>query len=223
MKIFGYIENLPVPGQFINIKIENFFLRRPFSICNFKEDTISIIYKIVGKGTKSLSKMKPNKSLNVLYPLGNGFDLNDVEKRGKIILVGGGVGIPPLYFLAKELKKLKINFEVVLGFTTYEESFFVKEFLDISKLHVASIDGKIGKKGLVTDILKEISHDYYFTCGPLAMLKAVHKIGKEGQLSLEERMGCGFGACMGCSLRTSTKVKRVCAEGPIFKSSEVVF
>jgi dihydroorotate dehydrogenase electron transfer subunit len=223
MTLVGPMSFEPRPGQFINIKIDGFYLRRPISICSFDEESMDIVYKIVGKGTGALSEMLPGQKLEVLCGLGNGFNLSLAS--GKIVLVGGGVGIPPLYGLGKALKAVGAEFTAVLGWQTSDQVFFVDEFAAICPTHVATNDGGIGEKGLVSDILKEISYDYYFTCGPEPMLKAVYDLGGSGQLSFEARMGCGFGACMGCSRRTlgGSGSKRICTQGPVLRSDEVLF
>ncbi|GHU84950.1 dihydroorotate dehydrogenase B (NAD(+)), electron transfer subunit [Clostridia bacterium] len=221
MTLVGPMDFSPKPGQFINIKIDGFYLRRPISICSFDEESMDIIYKIVGNGTHALSQMLPGQKLDVLCGLGNGFDLSLAS--GKIVLVGGGVGIPPLYGLAKELKAAGSQFSAVLGWQTGDQAFFIDEFAALCPTHGATNDGEIGKKGTVTDILKELSYDYYFTCGPKLMLKAVHDLGGNGQLSFEARMGCGFGACMGCSCKTLSGSKRICTQGPVLRSDEVIF
>ncbi|MDR2817728.1 MAG: dihydroorotate dehydrogenase electron transfer subunit [Oscillospiraceae bacterium] len=223
MTLVGPMNFEPRPGQFINIKIDGFYLRRPISICSFDEDSMDIIYKIAGNGTDALSKMSPGQKLDVLCGLGNGFDLSLAEGR-RIVLVGGGVGIPPLYGLGKALKAAGAEFTAVLGWQTHDQAFFIDEFSAICPTRVVTNDGGIGKKGVVTDILREISYDYYFTCGPEPMLKAVYDLGGNGQLSFEARMGCGFGACMGCSRKTlGGGSKRICMQGPVLRSDEVLF
>ncbi|KFZ27529.1 MAG: Dihydroorotate dehydrogenase B (NAD(+)), electron transfer subunit [Candidatus Izimaplasma bacterium HR2] len=215
------------PGQFINIKIEDgyrFLLRRPISICDYHEDKITIIYKILGEGTKVLSLKKENEYLDILLPLGNGYKI--MNECNSQLLVGGGVGIPPLYLLAKKLKQSNINFQVVLGFNTYEDIFLIEEFKALGvNVAVSTMDGSFGIKGNVIDVINELNivYDYYYTCGPEKMLMSLIKTKKLGQLSFEERMGCGFGACMGCSIKTKTSYKRLCKEGPVLESSEVIY
>jgi dihydroorotate dehydrogenase electron transfer subunit len=213
-----------IPGQFINIKIDNFYLRRPFSICDCLEKSIIIVYKVVGRGTKRLSETTRAQQLDIICGLGNGFDMDALSDKSEVVLIGGGMGAAPLYFLAKSLKESGVSFETVLGFTDSKQAFFLDEFSRFSAIHVSSLDGKIGTKGLVTDSLRDISYNYYFSCGPLPMLKSVHRFkAAPGQLLLEERMGCGFGACMSCSFKTINKSKRICVDGPVIYSSEVDF
>ena len=210
------------PGQFVNIRIDGLYLRRPISVCDAEGANFKIIYKVVGKGTKLLSGMKPGEQLEVLSGLGNGYDL---EKSGdKPLLAGGGVGVPPLYYLAKELIKQDKKVQVILGFNTKDEIFYENEFKELGcETVVATADGSYGSKGFVTDALpKDYSHVY--TCGPEPMLKAVYKTIKTGgQFSFEERMGCGFGACMGCSCKTITGYKRICKDGPVLSKEEILW
>jgi len=214
------------PGQFINIKIEDsykFLLRRPISVCDCTKSTLTIIYKILGEGTKVLSEKKENEYLDILLPLGNGFKINKEHKSQ--LLIGGGVGIPPLYLLGKRLKENNIKFKVVLGFNTLDDIFLVEEFKALgASVFVSTIDGSFGTKGNVIDTIKQrnIDYEYYYTCGPKKMLMSLAKSNKLGQLSFEERMGCGFGACMGCSCKTKTSYVRICKEGPVLESSEVI-
>ena len=185
-------------GQFINIKLDGLFLRRPISVNDINGDTLTIIYKVVGKGTEVLSKMKEG-NLDLLTGLGNGYDL---DKSGDTpLLIGGGVGVPPLYLLAKKLLAQGKKVNVILGFNKQEEVFYQKEFEDLGcKVTVTTVDGSLGVKGFVTDAMKDLDYSYIYTCGPEPMLKGVYKLSKtSGQFSFEERMGCGFGACMGCS------------------------
>lgn len=208
-------------GQFINIKIKDTYLRRPISVCDSNDSTLTIIYKVVGKGTKILSQMKKNEELDILLNLGNGYEL--IGKNP--ILVGGGVGIPPLYKLAKELISNGISPQVILGFNNKEEIFFKEEFeslkIDVS---ITTIDGSVGQQGFVTDALLDKTFDYIYACGPEIMLKALYdKTECAGQYSFEERMGCGFGACMGCSCITNYGYKRICKEGPVLKRKEIIW
>ena len=210
------------PGQFIEIKIDGFFLRRPISVCDADEQTITIIYKTVGEGTKALSLIKEG-SLDVLTQLGNGYDLS--LSGDAPVLIGGGVGVPPLYMTAKELIGQGKKVTVILGFNTKDEIFYEEEFKAIgADVYVTTVDGSYGIKGFVTEALKETAYTYFYTCGPLPMLKSVYKNTKtEGQFSLEERMGCGFGACMGCSIETKAGKKRICKEGPVFRKEELAW
>lgn len=211
------------PGQFVNIKLDGFFLRRPISVCDYTEKEITLIYKTVGKGTEAMKGMKSGQNLDVLTGLGNGYH---TEKSGQApLLIGGGAGVPPMYGLAKALLGQGILPQVILGFNTAVEVFYEKEFLDLGIApSIATADGSYGKKGFVTDIMKEIDYSYFFTCGPIAMFKAVEAIAKtSGQYSFEERMGCGFGACMGCSCKTKYGNKRICKDGPVLEREEIIW
>ena len=209
------------PGQFVNIALPGLYLRRPISVCDACDDELTIIFKVVGKGTESLSGFKPGESLDVLTHLGNGYDLSLCGE--KPILLGGGVGVPPLYMLAKELKRRGNDVTVILGFNTKSEIFYAEKFSSLgAKVIVTTVDGSEGTKGFVTDAMKDLEYSYFFTCGPLLMLKAVFAQSKtSGQFSLEERMGCGFGACMGCSIMTKSGAKRVCKDGPVFSKTDL--
>lgn len=216
------------PGQFVNIRINGFFLRRPISVCDWNENTIRLIYKVVGKGTGALSEMKPGDILDILTPLGNGFDTYDNGKVGKYpLLIGGGAGIPPLYGLCRCLVKEGRSPVVIAGFNTSDEIFYIKEFKDLgADITIMTADGSAGMKGLVTDALKTVRSTYFFSCGPEGMLKAIDEMidmNIDGQMSFEERMGCGFGACMGCSCMTRYGSKRICKEGPVLKRGEVIW
>ena len=210
------------PGQFVNIKLEGKYLRRPISVCDYDSKSLTLIYKTVGKGTEQLSKMQKNEKLDILSGLGNGYDIS--KSGNNPVLLGGGVGIPPLYRLAKDLIALGKKTAVILGFNTKDEVFYEKEFEQTgAKVWVATVDGSYGKKGFVTDYLPD-SYSYFYTCGPEPMLKAVYKAtDTSGQFSFEERMGCGFGACMGCSCRTITGYKRICKEGPVLTKEEILW
>ena len=223
MVLGGDSSALTHPGQFINIAIEGLYLRRPISVCCYEEGSITIIYKVVGKGTKKMAQMVPGDKLDVLVGLGNGFDVEKARGR-KAAVIGGGVGVPPMYDTARRLKKMGADVTAILGFATKDVSFYIEKFeaLDIPVL-VTTDDGSLGRKGFVTDALRESGCDYVFACGPTPMLRAVHKTGIGGQLSFEERMGCGFGACMGCTCHTLVGTKRVCKDGPVFPTEEVTF
>lgn len=223
MVLEGNTSYIRRPGQFINIELEGFYLRRPISICEYTENTIRIIYKIVGEGTQELSTLKPGRVLDILTGLGNGFD---ISKSQKPLLIGGGVGTPPMYELCKQLIKQGKKPIVVLGFNSKEDVFYEEEFKNLgAEVHISTADGSYGTKGFVTDIIKSLNnYDYYYTCGPKNMLKAVYDlIETDGELSFEERMGCGFGACMGCSCKTKNGSKRVCLNGPVFSKEEVIW
>ena len=220
MKLKGEDLSKIRPGQFVNVKLEGFFLRRPISVCNVEGDVLTLIYKKVGSGTEVLSQMKEGK-LNVLSGLGNGYDLS--MSGDKPLLIGGGVGVPPLYFLARRLRKEGKKLTVILGFNTKDEIFMKEDFEQLGcQVIITTVDGSEGHKGFVTDVLEDPDYSYFYTCGPLPMLKAVYaKTKSEGQFSLEERMGCGFGACMGCTIKVKGGYKRVCKEGPVFVKEEL--
>ena len=215
------------PGQFVNIELEGLYLRRPISICDWDDKTITIIYKVVGKGTEQMSQMQPGVELDVLTGLGNGFNPEPAVENAKSLLVGGGVGVPPLYHLAKVLLAAGRKVSVVLGFNTADEVFYAEEFRALgADVYVSTADGSMGVKGFVTDAIREaaIDFDYFYSCGPLPMLKALCGCtDKPGELSFEERMGCGFGACMGCSCKTLTGNKRICKEGPVMRREEIIW
>ncbi len=211
-------------GQFVNIKLDGQYLRRPISICDYDESTLTIIYKVVGVGTEQMSKMQSGQALNVLVGLGNGYDLS--LSGNAPVLVGGGVGVPPLYKLCKLLAAQGKKVTVILGFNTSSEIFCKEEFEAIAdKVIVTTVDGSFGTKGFVTNALDEIDeYSYIYTCGPFPMLKALAAATEcSGQYSLEERMGCGFGACMGCSCKTMLGNKRVCKDGPVFVKEEIIW
>ncbi len=209
------------PGQFVNIRLDGLYLRRPISVCDAEGDRLTLIYKVVGKGTDLMSKMTGGR-LSLLVGLGNGYDHE--KSGGSPLLIGGGVGVPPLYMLAKELKRSGKDVGVVLGFSTKSEVFYEDEFRALGcSVTVATADGSYGKKGFVTDALPE-KYSYVYTCGPEPMLRAVYaKITTSGQFSFEERMGCGFGACMGCSCKTVTGYKRICRDGPVLEKEEILW
>ena len=222
MRLVGDTSHITRPGQFVNIKLDGFYLRRPISVCDCQGDTLTLVYKVVGKGTEAMSKMKKGK-LDILTGLGNGYDL--CLSGNKPLLLGGGVGVPPLYLLAKELIKEGKEVAVILGFNTKDEIFYEEEFKAIgAKVLVATADGSYGVKGFVTNAMEGLDYTHFYTCGPEPMLKAVCKATvTSGQLSFEERMGCGFGACMGCSCKTLTGNKRICKEGPVMRKGEILW
>ena len=209
-------------GQFVNIRLTGKFLRRPISVCDYDGETLTIIYKVVGKGTEAMSAMKPGEKLDILTGLGNGYDLSLSGEAP--VLLGGGVGVPPMYNLAKKLIAEGKKVSVILGFNTRSEIFYENEFRALGcDVTVTTVDGSYGTKGFVTDALPE-QYTYFYTCGPEPMLKAVYKAtATSGQMSFEERMGCGFGACMGCSCKTLTGYKRICKEGPVMKKEEILW
>ena len=222
MVMRGDTTAITAPGQFVNIKLEGLYLRRPISVCDVQGDELTIIYKVVGKGTKQMSAMTEGK-LDVLTGLGNGYDLT--LSGDKPVLLGGGVGVPPMYLLVKRLIAEGKKVSVILGFNTKNEVFYENEFKALGcEVTVTTVDGSYGLKGFVTDALKEISYTYFYTCGPEPMLKAVYKASAtSGQMSFEKRMGCGFGACMGCSCKTITGYKRICKEGPVMRKEEILW
>ena len=210
------------PGQFVNIRLDGLYLRRPISVCDSEAGSLTIIYKVVGKGTEQMSRMKRKETLDVLTGLGNGYDLSKAGNRP--LLLGGGVGVPPLVMLARKLVEQGKDVTAVLGFNTKEEVFgeFAFEILGVKTI-VTTADGTYGTKGFVTDAMPE-DYSYFYTCGPEPMLKAVYRKTKtSGQFSFEERMGCGFGACMGCSCTTITGYKRICREGPVLEKEEIIW
>ena len=223
MVIVGDTQYLTAPGQFVNIAIEGCYLRRPISVCDYDERSITLIYKVVGRGTEIMSRMQAGEKLDVLTGLGNGFSLSAATERP--LLVGGGVGVPPLYNLARKLKAAGKSVQVVLGFNRAEEIFYAEEFEALGvDVHIATAEGSVGVKGFVTDAMKALEFDYVYTCGPLPMLKAIYNATAcDGEYSFEERMGCGFGACMGCSCQTTKGSKRICKEGPVLKRDEIIF
>ena len=222
MTLRGDTSAIIAPGQFVNMKLDGLFLRRPISVCNVEGDILTIIYKAVGKGTAQMAQMKAG-TLDVLTGLGNGYDLS--LSGDHPVLLGGGVGVPPMYLLAKKLLAEGKKVSVILGFNTKSEVFYEKEFLALgADVTVTTFDGSYGLKGFVTDALINMSYTYFYTCGPEPMLKAVYKASKSsGQMSFEKRMGCGFGACMGCSCKTITGYKRICKEGPVMKKEEILW
>ena len=223
MVLCGDTSAITAPGQFINIKLDGFFLRRPISICDYDGESITIIYKIVGEGTEAMAKLESGDELDVLVGLGNGYN---TEKSGeKPLLLGGGVGVPPLYNLCKVLIGQGKKPTVILGFNTEKEVFYKDEFASLgADVIVATADGTCGVKGFVTDAMKDVEYDYFFTCGPEPMFRAIEKVAAtSGQYSFEERMGCGFGACMGCSCKTKYGNKRICKDGPVLEREEIIW
>ena len=226
MVLAGDTGAIRAPGQFVNIRVEGCYLRRPISVADWDDNTLTLIYKVVGEGTKRLSRMGgPGAALDLLVGLGNGYDLDCCGRAP--VLIGGGVGVPPLYGLAKRLWQRGITPTVLLGFGSADEVFGEQEFRALGcPTMVVTADGSYGSKGFVTDLLREagMRYDYFYTCGPEPMLRAVYDAcGCDGQLSFEERMGCGFGACMGCSCKTKYGAKRICKDGPVLKKEEVVW
>ncbi len=223
MKLSGDVSEITSPGQFVNIKLDGLYLRRPISVCDCEDGVLTLIYKVVGKGTEQMAKMTADEELDVLTGLGNGYN-TDVS-GDKPVLLGGGVGVPPLYMLAKKLIAEGKKISVILGFNTKEEIFCEEDFKALgADVTVATADGSYGVKGFVTDALKDRDYTYFYTCGPEPMLKALYKVTlTSGQFSFEERMGCGFGACMGCSCKTITGYKRICKDGPVLEKEEILW
>ena len=223
MLLQGDTSDITNCGQFVNIKLEGLFLRRPISVCDCEGDILTLIYKVVGKGTEQMSRMGVGEQLDVLTGLGNGYDTS--LSGEKPMLLGGGVGVPPMYMLCKKLVAEGKKPQVVLGFNKADEVFCEEEFRALGvNVTVTTVDGSYGVRGFVTDVMKNADYSYFYTCGPEPMLKAVYNTSKtEGQFSFEERMGCGFGACMGCSCKTITGYKRICKEGPVMKKEEILW
>ena len=220
----GDTSDITASGQFINIALSGFYLRRPISVCDYDSETVTIIYKTVGKGTEYLSTLKNGAVLDVLTGLGNGFDTKKSGERP--LLIGGGVGVPPMYNLAKKLVAEGKKPIAILGFNTEKEIFYKEEFEKAgAEVYISTVDGSVGEKGFVTDVIKKLSHyTYFYACGPEPMLKAVYDTTiTSGELSFEERMGCGFGACMGCSCKTKYGNKRICKDGPVLKKEEIIW
>ena len=221
MVLAGDTSDITAPGQFVNIKLEGFYLRRPISICDYDGGSLTLIYKTVGGGTEDLSRRKPGDELDLLISLGNGFDTRGSGE--KPLIIGGGVGIPPLYALCKKLISEGKKPAVILGFNTRTEIFYENEFKALGcEVFITTADGSHGIKGFVTAAMDKTDYTYVYSCGPLPMFKAVNANAEtSGQFSFEERMGCGFGACMGCSLMTKNGAKRVCKDGPVFEREEI--
>ena len=223
MVLSGDTDAITAPGQFVNIKLDGFYLRRPISVCDAEKGRLTLIYKVVGEGTALMSALKPGDSLDTLTGLGNGYD---TSKSGDApLLIGGGVGVPPLYLLCKKLLEEGKKPSVILGFNSEKEIFFEDEFSALGvPVYIATADGSKGAKGFVTDVMKKLEYSYFYTCGPMPMFRAIEKIAKtSGQYSFEERMGCGFGACMGCTCKTKYGNKRICRDGPVLEREEIIW
>jgi len=222
MVLEGDTSAITASGQFVNIQLAGKFLRRPISVCDWDESTLTIVYKVVGHGTEQMAGMAPGEQLDILTGLGNGYDLSLAGDEP--LLIGGGVGVPPMYGAAKKLAEMGVRAKVILGFNVKDEIFYEEEFKALGcDVTVTTVDGSYGVKGFVTNALPE-NYSYFYTCGPEPMLKAVYKAtNTSGQMSFEERMGCGFGACMGCSCKTITGYKRICKEGPVMKKEEILW
>ena len=222
MVLVGDTSDITNCGQFVNIQLDGLFLRRPISVCDYDAETLTIVYKVVGKGTEAMAAMGAGEKLDILTGLGNGYDLTLSGENP--VLLGGGVGVPPMYNLAKKLIAMGKEVKVILGFNTASEIFYEEEFKALGcDVTVTTVDGSYGIKGFVTSALPE-NYTYFYTCGPEPMLKAVYRASvTSGQMSFEERMGCGFGACMGCSCKTLTGYKRICKDGPVMKKEEILW
>ncbi len=220
MVLEGDTQYITAPGQFINIQLDGRFLRRPISVCDYDDTTVTIIYKVVGEGTEMMSALSAGETLDVLTGLGNGYDISQGTKP---MLIGGGVGVPPMYNLCKKLIAAGQKPIVILGFNTKDEIFYEDEFKALGEVRVATADGSYGIKGFVTDAFAD-DYDYFYTCGPMPMFRAIEaKVTTSGQYSFEERMGCGFGACMGCSCKTKYGNKRICKDGPVLVREEIIW
>ena len=223
MRLAGDTSDLTKPGQFINIKLSGFFLRRPISVFDCDENSVTIIYKSVGEGTEYMSTLAAGEKLDILTGLGNGFD---VDKCGdRVLLIGGGVGVPPMYYLARKLLESGKSVSMIMGFNKQSEIFAKEDFENLGiETFVTTVDGSFGIKGFVTNAMDKVEYDTVCTCGPEPMLKAVYDASKTtGFFSFEERMGCGFGACMGCSCKTKYGNKRICKDGPILVKEEIIW
>ena len=222
MVLTGDTSSITNCGQFVNIQLDGMYLRRPISVCDYDDNTLTIVYKVVGKGTEAMAAMGEGVKLDILTGLGNGYDLT--LAGDKPVLLGGGVGVPPMYNLAKKLRAQGKDVKVILGFNVKSEIFYEEEFKALGcDVTVTTVDGSYGVKGFVTDALPT-DYTYFYTCGPEPMLKAVYRASRtSGQMSFEERMGCGFGACMGCSCKTLTGYKRICKDGPVMKKEEILW
>ncbi len=228
MVLEGPLEGaITAPGQFVNLKLPGYYLRRPISVCDWTDDTLTLIYKVVGHGTEAMAATPVGESFDLLAGLGNGFDPS--LSGDTPLLVGGGVGIPPLYGLCKALLAEGKNPGVILGFNTAEEIFLQEDFETLlegtgGSVCVTTVDGSAGTKGFVTDVMKALDYSFFYTCGPMPMFRAIESVAAtSGQYSFEERMGCGFGACMGCSIQTKNGNKRVCKDGPVLMREEIIW
>ena len=225
MVLEGDTQYITRSGQFINIELEGKFLRRPISVADYDERTVTIIYKVVGRGTEQMREMEAGKKLDILTGLGNGFSTDNGAQRP--LLVGGGVGVPPMYNLCKRLLAEGKQPQVIVGFNTASELFYLDEFKALGvDVYCSTADGSMGVKGFVTDVIREkaLEFDYIYSCGPLPMLKALYDATDvAAEFSFEERMGCGFGACMGCSCKTKYGNKRICKDGPVLKREEIIW
>ena len=223
MVLSGNTDDITASGQFVNIKLDGFYLRRPISVCDYDKNELTLIYKTVGEGTDAMSKYENGTELDVLTGLGNGYDTS--LSGEKPLLLGGGVGVPPLYNLCKKLVAEGKKPTVILGFNSADDVFYENEFKALgADVYVTTADGSYGIKGFVTDAMADLDYSFFYTCGPEPMLKAIYNVSTtSGQLSFEERMGCGFGACMGCSCKTKYGNKRICKDGPVLIKEEIIW
>ncbi|MCI7583989.1 MAG: dihydroorotate dehydrogenase electron transfer subunit [Eubacteriales bacterium] len=223
MRLSGDFSSITAPGQFVNFAVEGCYLRRPISVCDVENGILTVVYKTVGKGTEIMSRIRPGETMDVLSGLGNGYDVGAGGERP--LLIGGGAGVPPMYMLCKALVRAGARPVAVLGFNSRNEVFYEDEFKAAgAETHVTTVDGSYGIKGYVTDVIGKLDYTYFYACGPEAMFKAVEKTVKsDGEYSFEERMGCGFGACMGCSCKTKYGSKRICKDGPVLKRGEIIW
>lgn len=223
MVLGGDCSGITASGQFVNIKLDGFFLRRPISVCDYNDNELILIYKVVGKGTEYMAELGAGEKLDILTGLGNGYDLS--KSGNEPVLIGGGAGVPPMYNLCRKLVAEGKKPKVILGFNKENELFFENEFKALgAEVTVTTADGSYGMKGFVTDALKNMKYTYIYSCGPEPMLKAIYNTAEtSGQLSFEERMGCGFGACMGCSCATKYGNKRICKDGPVLEMEEIIW
>ena len=222
MRLIGDLSSIKNPGEFVEIKLDNYYLRRPISVCDYSDNHLDLLYKVLGHGTKDMTTYKQGKELDVIVNLGNGFD---ITKSKKPLLIAGGIGIAPMFALARKFNELNIKPTIIYGAASKKDIVLVQKLQELGNLIICSDDGTIGYKGNVVSYLKEnnIEFDKYYACGPQVMLKYLAMLTNQGYVSLEARMGCGFGACMGCSIQTTNGPKRVCKEGPVFEASEVIF
>ena len=223
MRLEADTASITAPGQFVELKLPGFYIRRPISICDWDGESLTLLYKVVGKGTDAMTRIRPGHRLDTLVGMGNGYDLT---KSGDApLLIGGGVGVPPLYGLCKALLRQGKHPAVILGFNTKDEIFYEAAFRALGvPVHITTVDGSCGTKGFVTDVMKDLSYTYFYTCGPGPMFRAIEKTAQtSGQYSFEERMGCGFGACMGCSIETKLGARRVCKDWPVFEREAILW
>ncbi len=225
LTLAGDTSAVTAPGQFVNLELPGKFLRRPISVCDWDEGRLLLLVKEAGAGTRQLVRLPAGTELDTLSGLGNGFDLSAVPENA--VLTGGGIGIAPLYGLAKRMIAAGRRPRAVLGFRSKADAFYREEFAALGlEVHIATEDGSLGTRGFVTDVLKTLPEgQYVLACGPTPMLKAVHALPQlsGGQFSFEARMACGFGACVGCTIQTKQGPRRVCKDGPVFQKEDIVW